>query len=377
MFSEDELTRYSRQIQMPEVGGDGQAKLKAAGVLIVGAGGLGSPAAMYLAAAGVGRIGLIDADMVELSNLHRQLLHGTDDMGRPKVDSAAETLKGINPHVRVDLYMERLTAANAGAIVPQYHVLVDGSDNFQTRYLTNDACFLLSRPLIYASVFRFTGQVTVFSGKQGPCYRCIYPEPPPQGEVPNCAEAGVLGLLPGIMGLLQATEAVKLILGIGKPLIGRMVLFDALAMRFQEIAIDRDPNCPLCGVEPTIKEVADENRMCEAESEQRMRGVPEVNVREFSAMRERGDPHVLLDVRDPHELKISRLGNELHIPVSEIGRRLAEIDREAEIVVICQTGHRSATVTMFLLGQGYPKVRNLVGGINAWATEIDPSMQTY
>ncbi len=380
-LSNEEILRYSRHLIMPEVGMDGQLRLKKASVLLIGAGGLGSPLALYLAAAGVGRIGLVDFDVVDLTNLQRQVIHGTSDVGRKKLDSAVESILAINPHVRVDRYETALSSENALDILREYDVVVDGTDNFPTRYLVNDACVLLGKPNVYGSIFRFEGQATVFAYNGGPCYRCLYPEPPPPGLVPSCAEGGVLGILPGLIGLVQATETVKLILGTGEPLAGRLLLYDALAMRFRELKLRKNPECPVCGENPTIRELIDYHEFC---------GIPqhepassaglsewEIEAPEVKAKMDRGDRFVLIDVREPHEFQICRIPNSRLIPLGDLPKRVNELDTADEIIAHCKTGMRSAKAVDFLRKAGFRKVRNLRGGIQAWSDKVDPSVPKY
>jgi molybdopterin/thiamine biosynthesis adenylyltransferase/rhodanese-related sulfurtransferase len=387
-LSPEELRRYNRHLILPEVGLEGQKKLKAASVLLVGAGGLGSPLALYLAAAGVGRLGLVDFDVVDETNLQRQVLHGTKDVGRPKLESARDRILDINPHVQVDLYETRLTSENALEIIKEYDLVADGTDNFPTRYLVNDACVLAGKPNVYASIFRFEGQVSVFGTPDGPCYRCLYPEPPPPGLVPSCAEGGVLGILPGLVGTIQATEVIKMILGIGKPLIGRLLLVDALSMQFRTLKVRKNPECPICGEHRTIHALIDYEQFCglparngtsapaaqPAESQ-----VPEITVQELKARLERGDRPFILDVRKPHEVQIASIGHDLLIPVDDLPERLAELEpyRDREIVVYCRSGARSARATQLLRAVGFRDVKNLKGGILAWSQEIDPSIPQY
>jgi len=374
-LSPEELQRYSRHLIMPEVGVEGQTKLKKASVLLVGTGGLGSPLALYLAAAGVGRIGLVDFDVVDATNLQRQIIHFTTDVGRPKLASAREKINAINPFVQVDTYETRLTSENALQIFQDYDIIVDGTDNFPTRYLVNDACVLLGKPNVYGSIFRFEGQASVFYAKEGPCYRCLYPEPPPPGLVPSCAEGGVLGILPGIVGVIQATEAVKLILGVGQLLIGRLLLFDALSMKFRELKLRKDPNCPICGEHPTLHHLIDYEQFCgfSAEAEQ-AQAVPEIGPRELA---ERLDEVVLIDVREPYEAMIARIPKARLIPLGQFRQRIGELDRDAEIVVHCRSGQRSAKAVKMLLEAGFEKVWNLRGGVLAWSDEVDPSVRKY
>jgi adenylyltransferase/sulfurtransferase len=381
-LSQPEVARYSRHLIMPEVGMEGQKRLKAARVLLIGAGGLGSPLGLYLAAAGVGRIGLVDFDVVDFSNLQRQVLHGTPDVGRPKLQSARERLQAINPEVQLDLYETRLTAANALAILEPYDVVIDGTDNFPTRYLVNDACVLLKKANVYGSIFRFDGQASVFFPPHGPCYRCLYPEPPPPGEVPSCAEGGVLGILPGLIGCIQATEAVKLILGRGSALIGRLLLYDALQMTFQEFKVRRNPGCPLCGDRPTITRLIDYEQFCgvrgqEAPALAAASGEWETTVEELKSRLDRREKVFILDVRNPEEYQICRIPGSKLIPLGELSRRVGELDRESELVVHCKSGMRSARAVQFLREQGFQKLKNLKGGVLAWAERIDPTMPKY
>ena len=378
-LSNEEVLRYSRHLIMPEVGLQGQLKLKEAKVLLIGAGGLGSPAAMYLAAAGVGRIGIVDFDVVDFSNLQRQVVHGTKDVGHSKLDSAEETVKDISPHVDVVKHEGLLSSENAFEILRDYDIVVDGTDNFPTRFLVNDACVLLGKPNVYGSIFRFDGQATVFAVPRGPCYRCLYPEPPPPGLVPSCAEGGVLGILPGVIGLIQATEAVKIILGKGETLVGRLLLYDALNMRFREVRIKRDPACPVCGDSPTIKALIDYYEFC---------GVPghgsnqvlfdeEIAPREVKAKLDRDEEITLIDVREPHEYEINRIKGSVLIPLGELPARVGELDPSKEIVVHCLMGGRSAQACQFLRGAGFGRVQNLKGGIRAWIEDVEPEMATY
>jgi adenylyltransferase/sulfurtransferase len=378
-LSQNEVARYSRHLIMPEVGMEGQRRLKAASVLLIGAGGLGSPLGLYLAAAGVGRLGLVDFDVVDFSNLQRQVLHSTNDVGRPKLQSAREKLQAINPEVRVDLYETRLSSANALQILAPYDIVIDGTDNFPTRYLVNDACVLLHKPNVYGSIFRFDGQASVFSPPAGPCYRCLYPEPPPPGEVPSCAEGGVLGILPGLIGCIQATEAVKLILGRGTLLVGRLLLYDALEMRFQEFKVRRNPKCPLCGDHPTITRLIDYDQFCGVRGQEAPAAAApaEITVEELKSRLDRGDRIVVLDVRNPEEFQICRIAGSVLIPLPELPQRLGELDREHEMVVHCKSGMRSARAIGFLKQQGFSKLSNLKGGILAWADRIEPGMAKY
>jgi molybdopterin/thiamine biosynthesis adenylyltransferase/rhodanese-related sulfurtransferase len=369
----EERVRYSRHLSMPEVGTEGQARLKAARVLCIGAGGLGSPAALYLAAAGIGKIGLVDFDDVDLSNLQRQILHGTKDVGRHKLLSARDRLHDLNPNVQVELHECRFRSDNASDLVSRYDVVVDGCDNFPTRYLSNDVCVWAGKPNIYGSVFRFEGQSTVFAPHLGgPCYRCLFPEPPPPGTVPNCAEAGVLGVLPGIIGLIQAIEAIKVVLGSGESLVGRLLHFDALKMKFREFNLRRDPQCPVCGETPTITEPIDYEQFCGIGGD-----VPAVSVWELKAKFDAREPVQLLDVREPFEAEIARIDRARLIPLRDLPDRLNDLDRGAYIVVHCHTGMRSAKAVQLLRNAGFANAFNLAGGIDAWADEIDPAVQKY
>jgi len=378
-LSPAELLRYGRHLILPEVALEGQRKLKAASVLIVGAGGLGSPLALYLAAAGVGRLGLVDFDVVDESNLQRQVLYGTASVGLPKLDAARARLQDLNPGVRVDTYATRLTSQNAFEILEPYDVVVDGTDNFPTRYLVNDACALEAKPNVYGSIFRFEGQISVFDAARGPCYRCLYPDPPPPGLVPSCAEGGVLGVLPGVVGTLQAMEAIKLILGLGEPLIGRLMLFDALGMRFRELKLRKDPACPLCGERSTVTELVDYEQFCGlpgAEQVAENAGL-ELSVRDLEARIARGDDFDLIDVREPQEFEIARLPGARLIPLGSLPARVSELDSSREIVLTCHTGQRSMRALEFLRGAGFRKLQNLRGGIAAWSREVDPSVPRY
>jgi sulfur-carrier protein adenylyltransferase/sulfurtransferase len=379
-LSAEELQRYARHLILPEVGPEGQAKLKSARVLIVGAGGLGSPVALYLAAAGVGTLGLADFDVVDASNLHRQVLFGTPDVGRPKLAAAAERLRELNPNVRIEPFEGRLSSSNALEVIRAFDVVADGTDNFPTRYLVNDACVLTGRPNVYASVFKFEGQVSVFWAQKGPCYRCLFAEPPPPGAVPSCAEGGVLGVLPGLLGTMQAAETLKLLLGAGDPLIGRLVLVDALAMRFRELKIRKNPGCAVCGPNPTVTRLVDYEAFCgegPLVSSPAMFGVPEISVEELKARRERGDRLTLVDVREAHEWPISDLPGSIKIPLGTLPSSLDKLSKDDEIVVYCRTGARSANAVQFLQRSGYGKSKNLAGGINRWADAIDPTLTKY
>jgi len=374
-FSPDELLRYSRHLLLPEVGLAGQQRLKAARVLLVGAGGLGSPAALYLAAAGVGTLGIVEFDSVELSNLQRQILHGTSQLGELKLASAHERLHDLNPEITVVPIADRLTSANAHRIIAGYDVVIDGSDNFPTRYLVNDACVLSGKPLVYGSVVRFDGQVSVFDATRGPCYRCLFREPPPPGLVPSCAEGGVLGVLPGIIGTLQALEAIKLLLGIGEPLVGRLVLFDALRLQFREVELRKDPDCPLCGIHPTIHGLIDYVAFCGVGAA--ASAELEVTVTGLAGEMKAGRLVILLDVREPVEWDIVHLEGATLIPLMTLPARMGELDPRAELVVYCHHGMRSLQAVEFLRAAGFGKARSLAGGIEAWAEAIDPAMHRY
>ena len=376
-LSNEEILRYSRHLIIPEVGMAGQLKLKEAKVLLIGAGGLGAPLGLYLAAAGVGRLGVVEFDVVDFTNLQRQVIHGTNDVGRKKLDSAAESMREINPNVRIDRFDTALTSENALGILKDYDVVVDGTDNFPTRYLVNDACVLLGKPNVYGSIFRFEGQATVFAYRGGPCYRCLYPEPPPPGLVPSCAEGGVLGILPGLIGLVQATEAVKLILGIGEPLSGRLLLYDALNMRFRELKLRRDPECPVCGDHPTIRELIDYHQFCGVLRQTAAPVEGQMEVTELKTKMDRGDNFVLVDVRKPHEYEICRIPGSQLIPLRDLPKRVGELNPADEIVVHCKSGGRSAKAVEFLTKAGFPKVWNLSGGILAWSDKVDPAVPKY
>ena len=374
-LTREETARYSRHLIMPEVTTDGQRRLKAARVLCIGAGGLGSPAALYLAAAGVGTIGIVDFDEVDLSNLQRQILHGTKDVGRSKLESAQDRLRDINPEIEIELHQCRFSSENASKIVSEYDVVVDGSDNFATRYLSNDVCVFASKPNVYGSVFRFEGQTTVFAPYLGgPCYRCLFPEPPPPDSVPNCAQAGVLGVLPGIIGTLQAVEAIKLIVGIGEPLIGRLLHFDALKVKFRELNLRRDPQCPVCGENPTIFSPIDYDQFCGVRDEET---VPILSVNELKRKMDAREAFKLVDVREPFEYEIARIDGAQLIPLGEIAERAGELQREQQIVVHCHSGTRSAQAVRLLQHRGFNNVYNLEGGIDAWSDQIDPSVPKY
>ena len=376
-LSHEEIRRYSRHLLLPEVALGGQKKLKSASVLVVGTGGLGSPVALYLAAAGIGHIGLVDFDVVDYSNLQRQIIHGTDDVGRPKLHSARERILDINPHVEVILHETAMDSSNALDIVDKYDVVIDGTDNFPTRYLTNDACVLLGKPNVYGSIFRFDGQASVFYAKEGPCYRCLFPEPPPPGMVPSCAEGGVLGVLPGVIGTIQATEAIKLILGEGNPLIGRLLLYDALGMSFDEVKLPKNPRCPVCGENPTVTELIDYVQFCGLDPAEALEPTWEITAIELKEKLDNGNGVVLLDVREPHEWEISLLEGALLIPQNDLPARLSELDSTDEIVVYCQKGIRSARAVNLLRDAGFRRLKHLRGGVNGWARTVDPSMPQY
>ncbi len=376
-----DFSRYARHLILPEVGIEGQQKLKAARVLCVGTGGLGSPLALYLAAAGVGTLGLVDFDVVDASNLQRQIIHSTKDIGRSKLDSAQERLLGLNPALNLVKHETMLKSENAFEILKDYEIVADGTDNFPTRYLVNDACVLLGKPNVYGAIFRFEGQASVFATREGPCYRCLYPEPPPPGLVPSCAEGGVLGILPGLVGVIQATEVIKLILGKGEPLIGRLLLVDALAMRFRELKLHKNPDCPVCGLNPTVTRLVDYKQFCGiapvTQQEQAVKnGIPQMSVKDLKQRLDAGDDLFILDVREPYEYQIANIGGKL-IPMNDISKRLAEIDQGREIVVHCRSGQRSQRIAEFLVKSGYANVKNLAGGILAWADQIDPKVQKY
>jgi len=381
-FSNDEIARYSRHLIMPEVTLEGQKRLKAASVLCIGAGGLGSPIALYLGAAGIGRMGLVDGDVVDFSNLQRQILHGTKDVGRKKLNSARDRIRDLNPNVQIDLHDTLFTSANAEELVQDYDIVIDGTDNFPTRYLSNDICVFLKKPNVYGSIFRFDGQCTVFAPHLGgPCYRCMFPEPPPPGMVPSCAEGGVLGVLPGIIGVMQAIEAIKLIIGIGEPLIGRLVHFDALGLKFREFKLRRDPKCPVCGEHPTITELIDYDQFCgipqAAAAEAAETPIPTMTVRELKQKLDNGDKFLLLDVREPFEWDICRIDRAQLIPLGQLPSRMSELDSADEIVIHCKSGGRSAKAVRLLQEAGFSKLHNVEGGITAWAEEVDPTVPKY
>lgn len=380
-LSHEEILRYSRHLLIPQVGLVGQRKLKAASVLVVGAGGLGSPVALYLAAAGIGHIGLADYDVVDVSNLQRQVIHGTSTLGVLKVESARRRILDLNPDIEVQVYSEPFTSANAMQIAEDYDLIVDGTDNFPTRYLTNDLCVLTGKPNVYGSIFRFEGQVSVFDARKGPCYRCLFPEPPPAGMVPSCAEGGVLGILPGTVGTLQATEAIKLILGIGEPLIGKLLIYDALDMSFEFVKLRKNPQCKVCGPNPQVTELIDYDEFCGVHGHERDEGSAgqdwDISAEELAERLKKGDPVRLIDVREPHELEISNIPGARLIPLGQLAGRLSELSSADDIVLICKAGTRSARALELLVSAGFRKVKNLKGGINAWAREIDPRLPIY
>jgi len=377
-LSQEEILRYSRHLILPEVGMEGQLKLKQARVLCIGAGGLGSPLALYLAAAGVGTLGIVDFDIVDRTNLQRQIIHTTADIGRNKLDSAAEGIAAINPHVNVRKFETRLTSANARKILQDFDIIADGTDNFPTRYLVNDACVLTGKPNVYGSIFRFEGQASVFATKSGPCYRCLYPEPPPPGVVPSCAEGGVLGILPGLVGVIQATETIKLILGLGESLAGRLLMIDAQTMRFRELKLRKNPECPVCGEHPTITKLIDYNQFCGVNQDQPgvAATMADMTVEELKRRLDAGDNILVLDVREPNEYQIANIGGHL-IPLNDLPKRVGELDGNREIVVHCKMGGRSAKAVDFLRQSGFSNVHNLAGGINAWAERVDPKVAKY
>jgi sulfur-carrier protein adenylyltransferase/sulfurtransferase len=377
-LNNDEILRYSRHLIMPEVGMEGQLKIKAAKVLCIGAGGLGSPLALYLGAAGVGTLGIVDFDVVDYTNLQRQIIHSTADVGRKKLDSAADKLKSINPFLNIRKIDARLSSENALELFKEFDIVADGTDNFPTRYLVNDACVLTGKPNVYGSIFRFEGQASVFATEEGPCYRCLYPEPPPPGLVPSCAEGGVLGILPGLVGVIQATEVIKLILGKGDPLIGRLLLVDALGMKFRELKLRKNPDCPACGKNRTITNLIDYEQFCGIRGEEQEVEIntSDMQVEELKQRLDKGDDIFVLDVREPHEYQISNIGGYL-IPLGDLPKRVNELDSSREIVAHCKMGGRSAKAVAFLRQSGFTKVRNLAGGINAWADRVDPKMPKY
>lgn len=383
-LSSDELSRYSRHLSLPQVGHEGQLRLRNASVAVVGAGGLGSPVGLYLAAAGIGTIGLIDSDAVDVTNLQRQVLYRSSDVGRDKTEAAAERLAELNPHVRLIRHPVRLTSVNALEVLADYDVVVDGTDNFPTRYLVNDACVLLGKPYVYGSIFRFDGQASVFDARTGPCYRCLFREPPPPDLVPSCAEGGVLGVLPGIIGSVQALEAVKLILGVGETLVGRLAVFDALAFTWRELRLRRNPECPVCGDDPSITGLIDYDEFCGTKGRAMVQptgepGVAEISATELKQRLDTGEPLTLVDVREPFEWRIANLGEQgaRLIPMGELADRVDELDPDAEIVFYCRSGARSRTVAKYLATHGFARVMNLKGGIIAWSEEVDPTLPTY
>ncbi len=386
-LNKDEILRYSRHLILPEVGMEGQLKLKNAKVLMVGAGGLGAPLGLYLAASGVGRIGIVDFDVVDFTNLQRQVIHGTKDVGKKKLDSAGDSMLDINPYMQVDKFDTAITSENALDIIKDYDMVVDGTDNFPTRYLINDACVLLKKPNVYGSIFRFEGQATIFAYPGGPCYRCLYPEPPPPGLVPSCAEGGVLGILPGTIGLIQATEAVKLILGVGESLVGRLLLYDALAMRFRELKLRRNPECPVCGDHPSIHELIDYHQFCGvpnpaevapvAEQQAGYMSDTEIDAVALKARLDRGDKFQFIDVREPNEYQIASIPGAKLIPLGDVPKRVGELDPNTEVIVHCKMGGRSAKACDFLRQSGFKNVKNMLGGITAWSDKIDPSVPKY
>ena len=378
-LSKEEVLRYSRHLIMPEVGMEGQLKLKQARVLCIGTGGLGAPLCLYLAAAGVGHIGLVDFDVVDFTNLQRQVLFGTSDVGQPKITAAADRLRNLNPEIQIDAIEARLSSENALELFRDYDIIVDGTDNFPTRYLVNDACVLLGKPNVYGSIFRFEGQITVFGYPDGPCYRCLYPEPPPPGLVPSCAEGGVLGVLPGIVGTIQAAETLKLIIGKGQPLVGRLLLFDALGMKFRELKLRKNPECPVCGTNRTLTKLIDYAEFCGIRGEEApstVTNIPEITPKDLKSRLDRGDDLYILDVREPHEYQICNLHGHL-IPLGELPRRVHELDSSKEIVAHCRSGKRSADAVQFLQKAGFRKIWNLKGGILAWSDEVDPTIPKY
>ncbi len=383
-FTDNERRRYSRHTMLPEVGEEGQRRLKEGSVLLIGAGGLGSPAALYLAAAGVGHIGLIDPDAVDESNLQRQVLYGAADQGATKIDAARRRLADLNPHIEISTWREYFTPENGTAIARDFDIILDGADNFSARYLSNDVAVLLDKPNVHGAIYRFEGQVSVFKKGEGPCYRCMYPDPPAPGTVPSCGDVGVLGVLPGVVGTLQATEAVKLLIGIGEPLIGRLLMYDALRMRFRELAVPRDPSCPLCGTDPTISDLADYDypNLCLSgdgstlQQQNRAMAIPEISVEELARMRAEGVPHTLVDVREQNEYDFANLGG-IHIPLGQVHSRMAEIPADGDVIIHCRSGARSGQAVAMLMAAGRNNVRNLAGGILAWSDKIDSSVPKY
>ncbi len=382
-LSNEEVKRYSRHLIMPEVGMQGQKKLKAASVLLIGTGGLGSPLGLYLASAGIGKIGLVDFDVVDFTNLQRQVLYTTQDVGKPKIQAAKERLQAINPHITIQTHEARLSSDNAMEILKPYDIVIDGTDNFPTRYLVNDACVLLGKPNVYGSIFRFEGQASVFWAEKGPCYRCLYPEPPPPGLVPSCAEGGVLGILPGIVGTIQATEAIKLILGSGEPLIGRLLLFNALKMKFRELKLRKNPACPVCGPNRTVTQLIDYQEFCGLGRGQEQAAAAddsrswEITVGELKTLLDAGKPVKIIDVREPHEYDICRIEGSKLLPLSEFVQRIGELDSAEELVLHCHHGMRSMKALDLLRSAGFRKIKSLHGGIDAWAEEVDSSMPRY
>jgi molybdopterin/thiamine biosynthesis adenylyltransferase/rhodanese-related sulfurtransferase len=381
-LSHEEILRYSRHLLIPDVGLEGQRKLKAASILVLGTGGLGSPVALYLSAAGIGHIGLVDYDVVDFTNLQRQVIHGTSTVNKLKVESARQRLLDLNPEIEVEVYNEPFTSANAMRIAQDYDIIVDGTDNFPTRYLSNDVCVLLGKPNVYGSIFRFEGQVSVFDAKNGPCYRCLFPEPPPPGMVPTCAEGGVLGVLPGTIGTIQATEALKLVLGIGESLVGRLMLYNALDMSFEYVKLRKNPHCKICGPEPEITELIDYNAFCGVpgigeEEEGAVGGGWDITATQLAERLKEGNHIHLIDVREPHELEISRIEGADLIPLGQLAARMNELDSAEETVLFCKSGTRSARALELLASAGFRRVKNLRGGINAWARDVDPSLPVY
>jgi adenylyltransferase/sulfurtransferase len=378
-LTKEEVERYSRHMIIPEVGASGQKKIKRSKILLIGAGGLGSPLALYLSAAGVGQLGIVDFDVVDFSNLQRQVIHPTKNVGRLKIDSAKEGIERINPNVTVKTYKTRLSSENALEIFKEYDVIIDGTDNFPTRYLVNDACVFLGKPNVYGSIFRFDGQASVFDSTKGPCYRCLYPSPPPPGMVPSCAEGGVLGILPGIIGLIQAIEAIKLVLQSGDSLIGRLLLFNALEMKFRELKLKKDPNCILCGSNPTVTSLVDYNHFCGIDSSEKKGEfeMEEITVTDLKEKMDRNDSFILVDVREPHEYEICNIAGSKLIPLGSLQSRLSELDKKKEIIMHCKGGMRSAKGVAILKNSGFSNVKNLKGGILAWAEEVNTDMPKY